>query len=473
MLDAVGQFIVFGYLASLLIIGYFAHRASKESSLKDYYLAGGSLGLFSLFFTLYATQYSGNALFTIPGKAYREGVMGFAVMFAMMGIIIVYTSFAVKLHALAKQHKFISIGDFILWRFNSKSLLILINLIFLVTLISYVLANLKAVGLLVEGVTGGEISFAVGIIGLCLIMAVYESLGGMRSVVWTDIIQGMILMLGCWWVFSLVLSEPEMGIVSFDQLVGQVVTFNHWQTFFSLVVLISIGAAVYPQALQRIYVAKSARTLKQSYVAMFFMPMLILGPLILISISAQQWLAPLVGADTDRVIILVINRIVELSPGLSLIFVIYIAAAIAAIMSTIDSALLAMGSIITNDLFGRSGHLSEKALHSLGRQLTWILMLIMAMLAIYLPQSIWALMVFKFELLIQIAPAVILGVRSLRLSSKPVLGGLLMGVVCAVILKVSPIFPSQPLGIHIGLWSLAINLIVVVILSYTTNRSTK
>lgn len=470
MLDTVGQLIVFAYLASLLVIGYFAHRASKESSLKDYYLAGGSLGLLSLFFTLYATQYSGNALFTIPGKAYREGIMGFAVMVAMMGIIVVYTSFAPRLHKLAKEHQFISIGDFILWRFHSKQLLFLVNLIFLITLISYVLANLKAVGLLVEGVTGGDISFAMGIIGLCLIMAIYESLGGMRSVVWTDIIQGVILMCGCWWVFSLVMTQPEMGIISVEQLIDRSVQFDRWQTFLSLVVLISVGAAVYPQALQRIYVAKNIRTLKQSYILMFFMPMVILGPLILVSISAQQWLTPLTGADTDRVVVFVINQLVALNPGLSLIFVVYIGAAIAAIMSTIDSALLAMGSIITNDLFG-GGKRSEQSLHSLGRQLTWVLMMIMALLAIFLPQSIWALMVFKFELLIQIAPAVILGIRNPRLGSQPIILGLIAGVFAAVFMKTTAFMPGQPLGIHIGLWALMINLIVVVILSYTTNRS--
>ena len=82
----------------------------------------------------------------------------------------------------------------------------------------------------------------------------------------------------------------------------------------------------------------------------------------------------------------------------------------------------------------------------------------MAGLAIVLPQSIWALMVFKFELLIQAAPALILGVRSSSLSSKAILGGLIIGCVTAIVMKLSPI-GQIVYGLHAGLWGLVANLL--------------
>ena len=45
-------------------------------------------------------------------------------------------------------------------------------------------------------VTGGAIPFAYGVIALSLIMVIYETMGGMRSVAWTDAIQGTVLMIG-------------------------------------------------------------------------------------------------------------------------------------------------------------------------------------------------------------------------------------------------------------------------------------
>ena len=82
----------------------------------------------------------------------------------------------------------------------------------------------------------------------------------------------------------------------------------------------------------------------------------------------------------------------------------------------------------------------------------------LALLAIVMPQTIWALMVFKFELLIQVAPAIILGVRWGRLQSGSVLAGLLAGISCAVCLKLAGL---EPWGIHSGVWGLLVNLLVL------------
>ena len=138
-LDDKGIALVFCYLLSLLVIGFLARRASRESSLKDYYLAGSSLGVISLFFTLYATQYSGNSLFALPGKAYRDGVMAGAFIFGVMGVVLVYQLYAKRLHQLARQHQFISVGDFVFWRYQSKALLFVVNLVLIATLVTFML----------------------------------------------------------------------------------------------------------------------------------------------------------------------------------------------------------------------------------------------------------------------------------------------------------------------------------------------
>ena len=94
ILDHWGILAIFCYLGSLLVIGWLANRVSHESDVKDFYLAGGSLGTVTLFFTLYATQYSGNTLLALPGKAYRNGFASLGVMIAVMGIVVVYSTFA-------------------------------------------------------------------------------------------------------------------------------------------------------------------------------------------------------------------------------------------------------------------------------------------------------------------------------------------------------------------------------------------
>ena len=471
-LDDKGIALVFCYLLSLLVIGFLARRASRESSLKDYYLAGSSLGVISLFFTLYATQYSGNSLFALPGKAYREGVMAGAFIFGVMGIVLVYQLYAKRLHKLAQQHQFISVGDFVFWRYQSKALLFVVNLVLIATLVTFILGNLKAVGLLIESASNGSISFAQGIIVLCVIMAVYEVLGGMRGVIWTDIIQGLMLMGGCLVIFFFLATTREQGVISDpSQLTSAAGDFFaqslNTTRFISLVLLIAFGAAVYPQAIQRIYAARDISTLQRSYLAMFFMPLLTTLPIFLIGMSAAEWFPDLNRGESEQVVIYAINELVTTHQNLDWLLVLYIGAAIAAIMSTIDSALLSMGSIFSKDIImQRHPELSQKQLHRISRQLSWILMAIMATLAIVLPQTIWSLLVLKLELVIQLVPLIVLGVRHYPIPGKALLAGLVAGCLSAVIIR-SIAGWEAPLGIHGGLWSLMFNLLMVVIMTTT------
>ena len=169
------------YLLSLIIIGYLGKRASKEQSLNDFYLAGRNMGVFVLFLTLYATQYSGNTLIGFAGQAYRQGFTALVSVTFMISVIGAYLIFAPKLYRLSREFNFITIGDYIQHRFNCRILTTFAVILCMVALSNYILTNLKAIGYVTEIVTDSKISFAAGIIGLSIIMVIYETLGGLRS----------------------------------------------------------------------------------------------------------------------------------------------------------------------------------------------------------------------------------------------------------------------------------------------------
>jgi Na+/proline symporter len=460
LLGGAGLAAVLVYLCSLLLIGWYANRSSSDNSARDYYLAGSSLGFVSLFFTLYATQYSGNTLLAIPGKSYRNGFAGLAVMLAVMAIVLVYSLFAPRLSELARQHRFITVADFLRWRYRSDTLVRVVNLVLVITLISYALGNFKAIGLLLESASGGAISFPLAILLLALIMGIYESLGGMRGVVWTDILQGVLLLFGCLLIFFAVAEHSAVDSVTrLPGLRRELVSFFseqvQWLEFISLIVVIAFGAAVYPQAIQRIYAARDSDVLRKSYRLMFFMPLLTTFPMILVGMSVAEWMPELAEGQSEQVIILAIQRVVEQAPALSGLLILCLAAALAAIMSTIDSALLSLGSIITSDWMG------ERSSRKAGRITSWLLMGLLSVLAIVLPQTIWALMVFKFELLVQLAPAIILGVRSKSLPARAALAGILTG---ATFVIANQLLPAQPLGGLSGFIGLGANLTILLLL---------
>ena len=150
------------------------------------------------------------------------------------------------------------------------------------------------------------------------------------------------------------------------------------------------------------------------------------------------------------------------------VIVLFLSATIAAIMSTVDSALLSMSSIITKDFYARLKPESTQAyLTKLGKIISWAIMGLSVYLAIVLPQTIWRLLEIKLELLIQVAPAFFLGLYLQKIKSFSILMGMTVGTIFAVGVmlanKLGMDIPAKPWGIHAGVWGLVINMGVVFI----------
>lgn len=457
------------YLFSLIGIGMAGRMARKENTLSDFYLAGRGMGVFVLFLTLYATQYSGNTMIGFAGKAYRGGYQSLVMVIFMSSIIGAYFLFAPKLFRLSKKHGFITTGDFIHHRFKNTVLTIIIVIISIFALGNYILTNLKAIGYIVVAATGGRVGFAQGIILLSLIMVIYETLGGMRSVAWTDVIQGVLLLVGVILIFIVIQVEYGGMVTSAEIIKSQNPEFfnpPNWtekRLWISTIGLAFFGISVYPHAIQRIYAAKDEHTLKRSLQIMVFMPLITTMFMMVVGWVGLAQFPNLDRQGSEQITILMLQDIGYRIPAMGMMIVLFLSAAIAAIMSTVDSALLAISAMVTKDLYGRlQPGKSQRELIRIGKIFSWVIMGLAVLLAIKLPQTIWRLMEIKLELLCQIAPAIFLGLHLKRLSSRAVLYGVIIGTIVAVIITLHPLLPTKPLGIHAGIWGLLINVLVLV-----------
>jgi len=458
------------YLFSLIGIGMAGRMARKENTLSDFYLAGRGMGVFVLFLTLYATQYSGNTMIGFAGKAYRGGYQSLVMVIFMSSIIGAYFLFAPKLFRLSKKHGFITTGDFIHYRFKNTVLTIIIVIISIFALGNYILTNLKAIGYIVVAATGGRVGFAQGIILLSLIMVIYETLGGMRSVAWTDVIQGVLLLVGVILIFIVIQVEYGGMVTSAEIIKSQNPEFfnpPNWtekRLWISTIGLAFFGISVYPHAIQRIYAAKDEHTLKRSLQIMVFMPLITTMFMMIVGWVGLAQFPNLDRQGSEQITILMLQDIGYRIPAMGMMIVLFLSAAIAAIMSTVDSALLAISAMVTKDLYGRlQPGKSQRELIRIGKIFSWVIMGLAVLLAIKLPQTIWRLMEIKLELLCQIAPAIFLGLHLKRLSSRAVLYGVIIGTIVAVIITLHPLLPAKPLGIHAGIWGLLINVVVLVV----------
>ena len=472
LLSTGGTVFLLLYLLSMIGIGLIGRFYRKENSLADFYLAGRGMGFFVLFLTLYATQYSGNTLIGFAGRAYRNGYTALVTVTFMCSVIGAYFIFAPRLFRLSRKHKFITIGDFIQHRYQSTSLTICITILSIIALGNYIVTNLKAIGIIVEASTGGAVSFVNGIILLSLIMVIYETLGGMRSVAWTDVIQGILLLLGV--VFIFVLVQVYYGGLISSQIKTNTdfwapPNWSEKRLWFSTIIILFAGISVYPHAIQRIYSAKDEVSLKQSLQIMVFMPFVTTLFIITVGIVGASQFPGFSGRDTEHITLLILSDLAQKNPVVSPALVLFISAAIAAIMSTVDSALLAISSLSTQDIYRRIKPQSdEKTLTYLGKVFSWVIMALAAVLAIYLPQTIWRLMEIKLELLCQISPAILIGIHLKNLDKHMILSGILSGTGVALFIIGSNMLgfqiPAKPWGIHAGVWGLLVNCLVVFIL---------
>ena len=280
LLSTEGMLILCAYILTLIGIGWLGKKAQKEKSLSDFYLAGRGMGFFVLFLTLYATQYSGNTLVGFAGRAYREGYQALVLITFLSAAVGAFAIYGPRLYRLSKKHSFITPSDYIEHRFEHKNLTYLSATLCVVALANYILTNLKAIGFIVVAVTGGAIPFIYGVIALSLVMVIYETLGGMRSVAWTDALQGTILVVGIITIFISI--NVEYGGLDFiydqinrlDQDKLTAPTISEKLSWFSTVCLGFFGISLYPHAIQRIYSANKLSTLKRSLQIMAFMPLI-------------------------------------------------------------------------------------------------------------------------------------------------------------------------------------------------------
>lgn len=460
------------YLVSMLVIGYIAKRAQRDESLSDFYLAGRSLGTLVLLLTLYATQYSGNTVLGYPGEAYRLGFAWIMSVSFMMSIVVAYLLFAPALQRLARSHGFVTPGDFLDYRFGSPALSHLANAVLVVSVANYLLAQFMAMGHIVAGFSGNAIPYWVGVVVLVLVIVIYETMGGLRAVAWTDFIQGVLLFLGVVGLLFWAAPTPSHWrsltdwLGTHDPAKTAVPDADITLRWLSTVVLVGFSGAVYPQAIQRIYAAKSAGSLKRSLQFMIFMPLVTIVPVVLTGLVGYRRFSGLEGVQADQIMPMLLRDWATQSLASYVLSVLVLTGALAAIMSTADSVLLSLSSILAKDFLGKTAlrNAPEARLTHAGKLLSWALTGSLAWLAMSPRITLWGLIELKFELLIQVAPAIILGVIWPRLDSKATLAGLAVGTVVAGSLALAGV--NEVAGIQAGLFALGLNLALSVGLSF-------
>lgn len=410
-------YIVFGTVIALL------SRRLGVKTTADYFVAGYRLGGFLASMTYAATTYSAFMMLGLVGYSYATGIasLGFELIYlvATVGFL---TLIGPRIWRLARERKWITpsemLSDLYVWR----PLGISVALIYMVSLIPYVAAQLKGVS---EITSSLGLSYGVGVLIASIILATWIILAGIWSVATTDAYQGVLMVssaiaLIAWTTAFLM---PSKGI-SLAKAVNSLVNSSSgnlldltWspEFFISMSTPWIFFAITNPQVVQRIYMPKDERSYKVmvKYFAFYgFTYTLITVSLgLLFRAYASIALDPIVEQALIRDRDSVTPTFLKLAHPL-LASVVYVGI-IAAAISTANSIVLTVASSITRDLYERITHTPNQRVSKAVTAISIAsLTITAALVAYYRPAFIVDLSVLSSVMLIPLAPITLLGVYS-------------------------------------------------------------
>ena len=343
------------YLLLTLVIGIIGYRSQKDTP-EDYFLAERKIGSIVLFFTLIATNFSAFAFLGLSGAGYRIGIsyypmIGFGT--ALVGITFYFIGYKVWL--LGKEKGLITPSELIANRLPSQPLKLTFSAVMVIFTIPYLTLQPIGGGYLLENLTNGQIPYFWGAAFLTFIIVLYVFIGGMKSVALTDVLQGVLM-----WILMIVavvtISQSIGGFTEANQTVYQLKPelfsrsgANNFFTphkWFSYMLLWGLSVPMFPQMFMRFYTPKNPNSLKLSAslyplitCTMFICP-------VLIGMWGHINFPDLVGKEADKIFPMMLAEYTSTTIA-SLVMV----GALAAFMSTLDSQLLALSSMMTRDIY--------------------------------------------------------------------------------------------------------------------------
>ncbi|MGY2881116.1 sodium:solute symporter family protein [Thermostichus sp. OS-CIW-28] len=333
------------YLLLLAAIGFWSYRHSGRDPV-SYFLAGRGLGSLALTLTTLATLLSAFTFIGVPADAYTHGLgifLGVGVTTALISGLFLWVGYRVW---LAAQHfGFITPSEFFGHRFQSPLLALLYCLSALVFTAPYISIQIIGGARTLAAVLGEGIPYWPLAVVVALVILGYVLFGGSQAVVWTDVVQGIILILGMGVAFVAVAfslgREAGSELDPWLSLPGPQGRWS-WQGLLGNQLLFFMATPLFPQFFQRFYMARSAHPFKTLMVVWPLLILLVFFPAALLGVWGRLAFPGLEKADQ------IMPLMLQTLPGG--VAAVVITAALAALMSTADSQLLTASSLVTRDL---------------------------------------------------------------------------------------------------------------------------
>lgn len=458
------------YFVAMLAVGViFAKRVNSDD---EYFVARDKLSAPVIGFSFSATQMSGS---TYLGTVGQIRSLGYAFIPAALSSAAApwfcYVLVGDRVRKISARLKAVTVSDVFHARFGRK-VGILSAVIILLCSIPTIGAQLKAAGTAFEVLIGIPYVAALFLFGGIVI--VYTLLGGMFAVAWTDLIQGILMILGFVILGPIVLNAAggftEMHI-KYAEFNPAGITLNGGQPLMwiisSFLVWGFFQVGGQPASITRFQTTSDTKKLKYALMYSIVFESLIYIGLTIISICAGVLIPTLENADM-ALPVLIQNYLHPVLGGVVL------AAALGAMMSTVDSVLLMISSIFVENIYRKlvSKDVSSKKSLSLGRMITIVIGVSGMLIAIDPPDAVLWIITMGFSVMAAAFTfPLLLGLWCKSITSAGGAAGIIGGAAMAIIWYILGYVKYQSLSAWIGgIWPAIIGAAVSLILTLVVSR---
>jgi sodium/pantothenate symporter len=263
-----------------------------------------------------------------------------------------------KLGMISRRIKAVTISDYLRARYKSPAVDIICSIMLVVFFITQMIAQFKGGATLLQSVTG--LSYISALVLFSAVVIIYTSLGGFKAVVITDTIQGFIMACGTFLLLFFVIragggmenileynaaNNPGWDLIGKGPYGADIAALRPGY-LISFWVLVGVGVLGLPQTAVRSMGFKDTESLHKAMI----WGTVVVGILMIGMHFAGTLALPLVGeeqlANTDSIIPYVVNKYMPVwAAGL------FLAAPLAAVMSTVDSLLILASATILKNLY--------------------------------------------------------------------------------------------------------------------------
>ena len=402
------------YIFALVIVGYYAYK--KTNSSEDFMIAGKETHPFIMAMSYGATFISTAAIVGFGGVAgeYGMSVLWLAFLNIIIGVVIAFVFLGKRTRRMGHALGSLTFPEFLGKRFNSKFIHYASGLIIFCAMPLYAAVVLIGAARFLE--SSLLINFSIALLILSIIITFYVLFGGIRGVMYTDALQGTIMVVAM--IFLLVFVYVLLGGVDTANTAltnmanlypasavegggtgwTSFPTFGTpfwWSLVSSTLIGVGIGVLAQPSLIVRFMTVKSDKELNRSvliggiFIAIMPTTAYIVGSLsnVYFFNNFGKIAVDMVGGNIDKII----PTFITLALPEWFVYV-FLLSLIAAAMSTISSQLHTQGTAFGVDIYGtireKSKQIDQVTISRIGILIAIILALIMAF---SLPGSVVAL----------------------------------------------------------------------------------